>query len=390
VFWTGSNCGTHFIDVYPTASYIYSITFSMAFFFLAAYCAREIFKYLTELDESAKKSVAAAAQRGADVRRRSSSVQFNRPKSLGRTTFVQGFFQPTRVRFLVMSCCFLGSLLRFIYVFNVTLRICYEGEVCGAVVFEPANVCLVSAALLTVMFWKKMGMMFKKGINRSNQYEDDLRFFQIFGFYFLFQFTMIVTQSTAAAMGIDVTALYDISLVVSGIYITMLLIGAVKFGYTLVKLLRGSSKGKDATQSKDARQKTWKKIRKVVIMLAWTVPGSTLYMIALVVYIGGGMRQDVTMWMPMQPIFRTLEVSIIWGLCSCLATRKATANKHNPSSSAASTTLSPSTRNFFSKSLSGVGGAGGMGRVDSRHISVIKEAQEEHILRDDSIETHVV
>ena len=201
---------------------------------------------------------------------------------------------------------------------------------------------------------------------------------------------MIVTQSTAAAMGIDVTALYDISLTVSGLYITALLAGAIKFGITLVSLLRGSSKGVDQNASKDAREKTWKKIRKVVIMLAWIVPGASLYMISLLVYMIAGIRNDVSKWIVMQYVFRSLESVIIWGICSCLATRdKAGGPKAGLASqrslSTTSTSLSPSTKNFFSKSMSGIGAGSG-----DRHIGVIKEAQEEHALNEDTIETHVV
>jgi len=301
VFWYGNDCTTHFIDVYPSTSRGYSIFFCVVFLGLSIFSGREIYKHVTELEESAKKLNKQISNRNGGKtnemgRRRSSTLQFNRPKSMGRTTMVSGFFQPTRVRILVQSCCFLASFLRFIYLFNMTLRVCYEGQVCSSVVFEPANIAIISAGLLTVMFWKKMGMMFRKGVNQATQNDEDIRFFQIFGFYTIFQFTMIVVTATAESMNIEMHALYNISLLVSGIYMIGLLYGSIKFGMTLIRLLHGTRKGGDG----DAKAKTWKKVRKVVYMLSIVVPAGVGYLISLGVYMMMGMRGIPKMWMPMQ------------------------------------------------------------------------------------------
>ena len=178
----------------------------------------------------------------------------------------------------------------------MTLRVCYEGQVCSSVVFEPANIAIISAGLLTVMFWKKMGMMFRKGVNQATQNDEDIRFFQIFGFYTIFQFTMIVVTATAESMNIEMHALYNISLLVSGIYMIGLLYGSIKFGMTLIRLLHGTRKGGDG----DAKAKTWKKVRKVVYMLSIVVPAGVGYLISLGVYMMMGMRGIPKMWMPMQ------------------------------------------------------------------------------------------
>jgi len=317
VFWDGPQCNVHFIDVYPIASYLYSITFALGFLFISVFSANEIYKHLTELDESAQKMNKHMSSQniGAQTRRRSSTLKFNRPKSMGRSTLISGFFQPTRVRILVQSCCFFASFLRFLYLFTVSLRVCYEGSVCTSIIFEPANVAVISAALLTVMFWKKMGMMFKKGTSKSSQNDEDVRFFQIFGFYTVFSLTMIIVVNTASAMNIDVHALYNIQLLVSGMYLVGLLYGCIMFGMTLIHLLHGGA------QDAKSKEKTWKKVRKVVHMLAIVVPSGILYLLGLMTYMGMGMRAKPGYWMPMQYIFRSCEAAVLWGLTSCLKGR---------------------------------------------------------------------
>jgi hypothetical protein len=54
VFWGDDDCGTHYIDMFPVTSYVFSIIFLLAFFFLSCFSAREIYKHMTELDESAQ------------------------------------------------------------------------------------------------------------------------------------------------------------------------------------------------------------------------------------------------------------------------------------------------------------------------------------------------
>jgi len=71
-----------------------------------------------------------------------------------------------------------------------------------------------------------------------------MRFFQIFGFYFCFQITMCIVQLVCAANRIQVSALYDISLMISGAYMAALIYGSVKFGYMLVIMV---SKASDST-----------------------------------------------------------------------------------------------------------------------------------------------
>ncbi|GMH81166.1 hypothetical protein TrST_g11759 [Triparma strigata] len=244
------------------------------------------------------------------------------------------------------------------------------------------------------MFWKKMGMMFKKGINRSNQYEDDVRFFQIFGFYFVFQFTMIIVQSAAAAIGVDVSSLYDISLIISAIYISLLVIGSVKFGMTLLRLLKGPKTGTgNMPPSADAKAKTWKKIRKVVMMLAFTVPGATLYMISLAVYLIAGLRGDVDTWLPMQYVFRFLECVIIWGLCSCLVHRKpGSGDKKTLSSQRSSTAGGASTGSSFQiRGFSGIRGGKEKSKKNvDKNITIVEESIAEGAIDEESIETHMV
>jgi hypothetical protein len=54
VFWAGDDCSTHYVDMFPTASNVYSIFFALVFLFLSCFSAREIYKHMTELDESAQ------------------------------------------------------------------------------------------------------------------------------------------------------------------------------------------------------------------------------------------------------------------------------------------------------------------------------------------------
>jgi hypothetical protein len=250
----------------------------------------------------------------ANTRRRSSTLKFNRPRS-ARTTMVSGFFQPARVRILVQSAACFAACLRFIYLLNITTRICYEGQVCSSVFFEPANVSIISACLLTVMFWKKMGMLFKKGVSKSTQNDEDVRFFQIFGFYTVFQFTMIVVTNTATALNVEVHALYNIQILVSGCYMIGLLYGCITFGVTLLHLMHFKS------QDAATKEKTWKKVRKVVHMLAIVVPSGFVYVMGLMIYMFMGMRSNPMLWMGSQFLFRFLECCVIWGLTSCLKGR---------------------------------------------------------------------
>jgi hypothetical protein len=344
-FWTGDDCNEGFLFYYPTAGMFYAVFFTIVFFGLFVFAAYEIYLITHELSPEHVKHNNATGRAGkhnnADnldiIKKRGDSVTSNKPTS-ARSTMVAGFFQPTRVRMYVQSCCCFGSFMRFMYLLTHATDSCREGSPCSALFFEPANVMFISSALLTVMFWKKMGMMFKKGISRANQGEEDIKFFQIFGFYFWFQTTMIVVQVVAAANKIQVTALYDISLMISGIYIMALLYGSLKFGIMLVRMITSATDSADGSNadgeggvpaakkigrgSTDTKAKTWQKIRKVVIMLMYVVPSSALYIICLGVYIIFGMRYDVSFWMPMQYIFRTLESIVVFGFISCLSSKK--------------------------------------------------------------------
>ncbi|GMI42288.1 hypothetical protein TeGR_g3331 [Tetraparma gracilis] len=331
-----------FLFVYPAVGLSYAILYAIVFFVLFCISAREIWIFATELPPNQAAHLKATGRtskhKNADsdtiIRKRATTVSFNRPASK-RANMISGLFQPSRVRVSVQACCCAGTFLRFWYLALHASDTCPEGSACSALLFEPANVMFISAALLTVMFWKKMGMMFKKGISRANQSDEDMRFFQIFGFYFVFQMTMVVVQLICAANRIHVTALYDISLVVSGMYMLALLVGSVKFGIMLVAMITGGnplqmSKAKadgarGGIATADDKKKTWKKIRKVVMMLMFVVPAAAGYVLSLAVYIGAGMRYDVAQWMPMQFVFRTLEVVIATGFIICLSHKAAPA-----------------------------------------------------------------
>lgn len=152
---------------------------------------------------------------------------------------------------------------------------------------------------------------------------------------------------------------------------------------TLLRLLRGPKNANGGAPSADAKAKTWKKVRKVVMMLAFTVPGSSLYMIALACYLIGGMRGQVETWLPMQGVFRFLECMIIWGLCSCLVHRKPGSGDKKNNSSTHSTSQS------FRRNLSGLGGGKGK-KEKERGITVIEESMQENAIDEGTIETHMV
>ena len=167
-FWTGEDCTEGFLFVYPTVGRTYASIFSVAFLLLFLYSSREIYVFLAE-QPSEPKGPATTMESSSQIRKgRSPSLSFNKPKT-ARANMVSGFFQPSRVRVSVQMCCCVGSFMRFMYLTLMLTDVCPEGGACSALFFEPANVFFISAALLTVMFWKKMGMMFKKGISRANQ-----------------------------------------------------------------------------------------------------------------------------------------------------------------------------------------------------------------------------
>ena len=91
--------------------------------------------------------------------------------------------------------CFFASVFRLLYFIVGRLHLCNEGGPCLNLIFESGNVPIISSALLTVMFWKKLNVMYGgSGVKLANQRKHDLQFASILGFYISFQFTTIVGQ----------------------------------------------------------------------------------------------------------------------------------------------------------------------------------------------------
>ena len=82
---------------------------------------------------------------------------------MGKTSKVKGFFQPTRVRILIYFCLSLGCALRSVHLLLGNMWWCRSGTICDPLVFEPSNILLIFAFLLSNTLWKRIGTLFDRG-----------------------------------------------------------------------------------------------------------------------------------------------------------------------------------------------------------------------------------
>jgi len=211
--------------------------------------------------------------------------------------------------------CFFASFFRVLYFFVIQAKICVEGEPCIGIFFEPANVSMVTAALLTVMFWKKLNIMYGgSGVKLTNQRQHDIHFAIIIGFYVAFQTIMIVFQFITSFIAFEATYIFDLGLGVSAVYMIALLWGSAKYGTKIIKMVNGKNTIKK-TKGEESK--------KLLNLLKVVLPFGIIYVLALASYIVFGMRNKIDTWMPMQFFFRGTEALLLRSFAVCLSKKQA-------------------------------------------------------------------
>lgn len=182
--------------------------------------------------------------------------------------------------------------------------------------------------MLTVLFWKKLNIMYGgTGVKLANQRKHDWHFAIIIGFYIILQTIMIVLQFASQFFHFEATFLFDISLLLSGIYMIALIAGAAKYGRLIVKMVNGKGAVSKRNMGEDKRK--MKESKKLLTLLNVVIPGGILYICGLALYIVLGLRNNVETWLPMQYFFRGIEVVLIRQFSICLSKKQAPKRKAN-------------------------------------------------------------